>query len=73
MHRLGQAFDLDFEGLTAEDMRQSIRELYRADRHRWVYKIRRIETGVSWLHVDSKGGMDLGLVEFATPKVAKSG
>ena len=73
MHREGCAFDLDMQGLSAEGARDLVRKLYREGRHGWIEKIRRIETGVNWLHVDSKGGMDQGLVEFAAPKVAKSG
>ena len=48
-HRLGNAFDLDIRGLSAEDARQAI--LHNADDPRLAL-ITCIEADVNWLHVD---------------------
>ena len=48
-HRLGKAFDLKFEKITAEEVRKHIianKHLYPA--------IMRLERGVSWIHLDGK-------------------
>lgn len=61
MHRRGMAFDLTLEGLSGEQARELVRELHDSGK---LQGIRRIERGVSWLHIDSKATGRLGLVEF---------
>jgi hypothetical protein len=48
-HKLGKAVDLICHKMSAEEMRQKIE----ANKDRLPYQIR-IETGVNWLHIDTK-------------------
>ena len=57
MHRLGMAFDMKFNGATADRAREHIRQ----NRERFAW-IRGMETGVSWCHIDGRN-YD-GLLEF---------
>jgi len=51
MHRIFKAVDFDVEGMTAEEVRGVIRmnqvELMKLG-------LRRMESGVSWVHIDTK-------------------
>lgn len=49
-HKLGKAVDLICHKMSAEDMRQKIE----ANKDKLPYQIR-IERGVNWLHIDTKG------------------
>ena len=50
-HRLGNAFDCDIKGYTAEEARQKI--LANQD-HLLLRSITRLEAGTSWVHFDLK-------------------
>lgn len=62
MHRFGGAFDLDIDGLTADEAR----EWLRANRPKYpeLQAITRIEIGVNWCHIDCKPVATDKLVEF---------
>ena len=47
-HRYGNAADIKFKNVSAQEVRQAIR----ADKDYWANFIRRIENKVNWLHVD---------------------
>lgn len=49
MHRVGKAVDFDVYGMTAEQVR---RDLLANQEHLDIMFINRIETGVSWVHID---------------------
>ena len=48
-HSLGNAFDLDIQGFTAEQARSRIIE---CKDHLLLHKIMRLEGGVNWVHFD---------------------
>ena len=48
MHSLGCAFDLVFQNITAQEIRDDLVE------RKYVPHIKRVEGGVSWLHIDTK-------------------
>lgn len=51
MHKFGKAIDFDVKGLTAEEVRQMIKEDQKLF---YSFGLRRVEEGVSWLHSDIK-------------------
>jgi len=60
MHSVGKAIDFISYIMTAETIRQHIRDNYE------IYKpyIKRIESGVSWVHIDSMKTNSDNLIEF---------
>ena len=51
-HQFGKAFDLHFKGLDAEDVRREI--IYRRKFSNKFLSIGGLETGVSWVHMDTR-------------------
>lgn len=51
MHKFGKAVDMDIKGLTAEEVRQMIKDDQKLF---YSYGLRRVEENVSWLHSDIK-------------------
>ena len=62
MHSIGCAFDLLFENITAQEIRDDLTE------RKYVPYITRVEGGVSWIHMDTKPtNMPEGLVYVFNP------
>lgn len=62
MHSVAMAFDLVFKNITAEEIREDLRN------KDYVPYIRRVENKVSWLHIDTKPTtLDTGKVYFFNP------
>jgi hypothetical protein len=59
MHRLGQAVDFDVHGRRADQVRAELRQNYQ----RFPF-IRRMEDGVSWVHIDLKETGENGIQLF---------
>ncbi len=51
MHKLGRAVDFDVKGMSAEQVRQSIRD---NQDELLSMGLTRMESGVSWVHIDNK-------------------
>lgn len=52
-HNFGQGVDMTFKGMSAKDVRRWIIK----NQHKLPYNIR-LETDVSWVHLDVRGGKD---------------
>lgn len=66
-HKFGRGGDLSFRDQPAEEVRGNIREMTLKRRRKYGFEsIRRIEEGVSWLHVDTGNWLpkDRGILFF---------